>query len=269
MVMSTVELAIKTISLALMPLLLWRRVRLGGVCRPAELLVVVCAAPGVVDRLDWWVLCEADWNLDLGYGAHYWLWRSAAWSLCTAAMTALILARPRLSGAARSALLMLAVATSFPWLGDPECINTLPVHYFRSGYPEEVACVIAGAFKFMVPSVIGAAAIRDIVLRRSRARLMERVGLLLALCNLAVAPAVHLWGAFMLSSPPLYDPHLLIIYFGGPVVAGALGSIVVWMWARHWNRWVGPGLEGPDPSGSPRWTARGCDVPENDRPQNK
>ena len=239
-VLSAVERAIRMMSLALIPFALWRRARLGGVCRPAELLLVVCAAPGVVDRVDWWVLSDADWNLDDGYGVLFWLCRGAAWSLCMAAVFGLTVFRRSLSDTAQSALLMLAVATSFPWPLEPAFLNTLPVHYRRAGYAEEMACVIADTCRFLVPSVIGAAAIRDLILRRSRTRVMEWAGLILAVCNLAIAPPIHLWGAFMLSSPPLHDPRLHIIYFGGPVLAGILGSILVRVWATRWRRWIGP-----------------------------
>ena len=246
-VLGSVERVIRTTSLALIPLALWRRSRLGGVCRPAELLLVVCAAPGIVARVDAWLWSEADWNLtEVGYGIPYWLWRGAAWSLCIAAMLGLILARRRLSDAARSALLMLAVATSFPWLLDPESINTLPIHYSRAGYAEDTARVITCTVTFLVPSVILVAAIRDMILRQTRARVLEWVGLILAVCNLAVALPFHLWGAFMLSSPPLHDIHLHIIYFGGPVLAGTLGSILVWTYAPRCDRWLEPGREGPD-----------------------
>jgi hypothetical protein len=234
MALSSVERAVRTASLALVPLAAWRRVRIGGVCRPAELLLVVCAAPGVVARVDEWILTAADWNLDDGYGARYWLCHGAAWSLCAAAILGLIIARRRLSGAARSALLMLAVATSFAWIPEPEYINTLPAHYHRAGYAEDTACVIAGALKFFVPSVVGAAAIRDMMRRRSSAGVMGWVGLVLAVCNLAVAPPLHLWGAFLLSPPPVHDVHLHIIYFGGPILAGTLGATLVWMWGRLW-----------------------------------
>ena len=260
-VLGAVERAIRMMSLALIPFALWRRSRLGGVCRPAELLLVVCAAPGVVERVDWWVLAEADWNLDDGYGVPFWLCRAAAWSLCLAAVLGLTVFRRKLSDTVRSTLLMPAVATSSPWFLEPEFLNTLPVHYHRAGYGEEMACVIAGTVRFLVPSVIGAAAIRDLIVRRSGTRVIEWVGLILAVCSLAVAPPVHLWGAFMLSSPPLHDVRLHIIYFGGPVLAGILGSILVWVWgagtagldrdASAWGRFLG--LTAPVER-----TARGC-----------
>jgi hypothetical protein len=47
-VLACAERALRITSLALVPLAVWQRARLGGVCRPAELLLVVCAAPGVV-----------------------------------------------------------------------------------------------------------------------------------------------------------------------------------------------------------------------------
>jgi hypothetical protein len=246
-VLASVEKAIRTTSLALIPLALWRRARLGGVCRPAELLLVVCAAPGIVDRVDTWLWSEADWNLtEVGYGVAYWLWRGAAWSLCIAAMLGLTLARRKLPDAARSALLMLAVATSFPWLLDPESLNTLPSHYYRAGYAEDTARVITATVTFLVPAVILAAAIRDMILRQSRDCVLEWAGLILAICNVAVALPVHLWGAFLLSSPPWHDLRLHIIYFGGPVLAGTLGSILVWTYAPRCDRWLEPGREGPD-----------------------
>jgi hypothetical protein len=255
-VLGSVERAIRMTSLALIPPALWRRARLGGVCRPAELLLAVCAAPGVVVEVDQWVWSEADWNLDDGYGAAYWLCRAAVWSLCVAAMFGLTFARRRLSDGARSALLMLAVATSFAWLPDPEFLNTLPAYYSRAGFAEDTACVIAGAIKYLVPSVIGAAAIRDRILRRTRARTMEWVGLILAVCNLAVAPPFHLWGAFLVSSPPLRDLHLYIIYFGGPVLAATLGSILVWMWPLRCER-ARSDLVASVPSAPDRIGARG------------
>src|ERR1700730_7432226 len=46
------EEAVGKASLALIPLALWRRARLGGVCRPAELLLAVCAAWMILDQVD-------------------------------------------------------------------------------------------------------------------------------------------------------------------------------------------------------------------------
>jgi hypothetical protein len=239
-----VEAGITRTSLALIPLVLWRRARLGGVCRPAELPLAVCAAPAIVARFDMWLFDDAELNLSNGYGFSFWLSRGTAWSLCLVVLFGLGLPRRWLADPARSLLLMLAVAPAFAWLPEPWIFNTLPVHYSQAGHGEELVCVLSGLLTYFIPAVIGAAAIRDLARERSRAGVLEWLGLALAACVLAAVVPEGLWGAFGPAGigrpgPPLGDLHLHVIYFGGPVLAGALGAWFVQV--TEWRRTAAAG----------------------------
>jgi hypothetical protein len=252
------ERAMRITSLALVPLVLWQRVRMGGVCRPAELLLVVCAAPGVVFQGDTSLWHDVDWNLRKGYGIPCWMFRGAAWSLCAAAIVRLVLARRRLSDTARSALLMLAVGTSCALLLclDPKSVDTSwlrpydaeawsHVHTHSVTKIQRAAYIAIDTVRFLVPAVIGAAAIRDMSLRRSRARGLEWVGLLLAACSLALETPVHCLGEHSCTCLPFQVPSLYFVYFGGPVIAGVLSSILVWLCAPLLERWFRPKTVAP------------------------
>ena len=117
-----------------------------------------------------------------------------AWAICIAAIIGLTLAPETLG--------RRSVRHADAGCGDvvPLVPGTRVAQYY-SGRPRvsrriRRACgvVVAGTIKFLVPSVIGAAAFRDMILRPSRTRVMGRDGLVMAACNLTVAPPAHLWG---------------------------------------------------------------------------
>jgi hypothetical protein len=88
--------------------------------------------------------------------------------------------------------------------------------------------------------VIGAAAVRDISWRRSRARGLEWVGLLLAACCLAVETPVHCLGGQACAYLSFQDSSLYLAYFGGPVIAGIMSAILVWACVPILRRWFRP-----------------------------
>ena len=240
-----IEEAIEKSCLALVPLALWRRCRLGGVCGPAELLLVACAAPTVAEDLDWaiWAIqgkYEVDDRGD--HGDPFWWTRAVAGSACIAAVLGLFLGRDRIGDRARSALLMVVVAASFPWLLSPlDNIGAVAVEANQfEGWAEAAVIAACGAIKSLVPAILGWAAVLDLIRRRGRIGVLGWAGLILATVDLAVALPVNLWGYFMPSLPPLKDIQLHVEYFGGPIVAAILGPPIVLGLGPTWTRLFGP-----------------------------
>ena len=199
---SWVEEAIEKTSLALIPLALWRRARLGGVCRPAELLLAVCAFPYLVEDLDW-ALWHAEGRAEISFagdlGGPFWRTRGIALSIALATVFGLFLGRRNLSDPAKSALRMLAVASTFPWLLYPlRNIEYILVEANRLGDAGETAVAVAtGTLKFLLPATLGAAAVGDVIWRRSQVGAIGWAGLTLASGELIVSLPVNLWGTFM------------------------------------------------------------------------
>ena len=250
---SWVEEAIEKTSLALIPLALWRRARLGGVCRPAELLLAVCAFPYIVEDLNW-ALWHAEGKREIycagDFGESFWRVRGVALSIALAAALGLFLGRRSLGDPAKSALRMLAVASTFPWLLDPlRNIECVLVEANRLGdFGETAVAVASGTLEFLLPATLGAAAVGDVVRRRSQVGAIGWAGLTLASGELIVSLPVNLWGTFMPSIPPLGDFRLHVMYFGGPVVATVLGVVLVATLGPAWSRTFGPGLVKPGPT---------------------
>jgi len=251
-----VEEAIEKTCLALIPLMLWRRARLGGVCRPAELLLVACGTPPVVDDIDW-ALWRSESRFEIGLdgdlGPLFWGCHTAAWIVCLAATSALILRRRRLGDRARSALVTLAVAMSFAWLLMPmENLHAyLATRYALGPAGETALAVAARTAAFLVPGVLGAAAVRDAFRRPESMTVLGWAGLLLAACDLFVALPVNLWGRYMPAIPPLRDVQLHAMYFGGPLVAGILGGLLAPFIGTRWDRWFGTACPDPGTRGTP------------------
>ncbi len=251
-----VEEAIEKTCLALIPLMLWRRVRLGGVCRPAELLLVACGTYPLVDDINWalWHSDPSRLGVDFSgdLGALFWWCHTAAWIICLAATSALILRRRSLGDRTCSVLLTLIVATSFAWLLAPlENLDTyLAAHYTLGPAGETALGVATRTAAFLIPGVLGAAAVRDTFRRPQSMTVLGWAGLLLAACDLIVALPVNLWGRYMPAIPPLHDVQLHAMYFGGPLVAGIHGGLLApWIGAR-WDRWFSPAGPEPGPSGT-------------------
>jgi hypothetical protein len=235
--------------------MLWRRARLGGVCRPAELLLVACGTPPVVDDIDWALWrSESRLGIDLAgdLGPRFWWCHTAAWMVCLAATSALMLRRRRLGNRACSALLTLAVATSFAWLLVPmENLDVyLATRYALGPAGETALAVAARTAAFLVPGVLGAAAVRDAFGRPESMTVLGWAGLLLAACDLVVALPVNLWGLYMPAIPPLRDVQLHAMYFGGPLVAGILGGLLAPLIGARWDRWFNPACPDPGTSGA-------------------
>lgn len=165
------EEAIEKSYLVLIPLMLWRRARLGGVCRPAELLLVACGTPLVVDNIDWalWA-SESRFEIDSAgnLGGLFSQCHTATWIVCLAASLMLSLRRRSMGYVVCSALMTLAVATSFAWFLMPmENLNVYLATRCRLGPTGETALAVATrSAMFLVPSLLAGAAIRD-AFRRS------------------------------------------------------------------------------------------------------
>jgi hypothetical protein len=239
------EEAVGKASLALIPLALWRRARVGEVCRPAELLLAVCAAWMLLDQVDscpwvFWAWVDHDTWDDLG--RPYWLCHGAAGTLSLAAVLALILLRRKLDNSARSVLLMVAVAGSFPWFVQP--IDRITYQLIkRYGVEDKLAEVIilvaVGALKYLVPGVVGVAALRDVRRRRSETSLLEGVAVVLALINLSLSLTVWFYTYFMNGFPPLRAVRLYVIYFGPVLASGLIGGGIASAVGPRLCRWLG------------------------------
>ncbi|WP_422928267.1 hypothetical protein [Singulisphaera sp. PoT] len=251
-----VEEAIEKACLALIPLMLWRRVRLGGVCRPAELLLVACGTPLVVEDIDW-ALWHSESRMDIDtagdLGALFWRCHVVAWIACLAATSTLILLRRRLGDRACSALLTFALATSFAWLLMPmeNLANWVATRYELGSAGETAVSVAARTVAFLVPGVLGAAAVRDAFQRPESMTVLGWAGLLLAGCDLFVALPVNLWGRYMPAIPPLRDVQLHAMYFGGPLAASILGGLLAPFIGTRWDRWFGTTSPDPGTRGTP------------------
>jgi hypothetical protein len=251
-----IEEAIEKACLALIPLMLWRRVRLGGVCRPAELLLVACGTPLVVEDIDW-ALWHSESRLEINsagdLGPLFWRCHIVAWIVCLAAISTVILLRRRLGDRACSALLTLAVATSFAWLLMPmkNLDNYLTTRYELGSVGETALAVATRTAAFLALGVLGAAAVRDAFRRPQSITALGWAGLLLAACDLVVALPVNLWGLYMPAIPPLHDVQLHAMYFGGPLVAGILGGLLAPFIGTRWDRWFGTACPDPGTRGTP------------------
>lgn len=227
-----IEEAVGKTAFALIPLVLWRRARLGGICRPAELLLAVCAAWMLLDQVDRcpWVssarIEHETWD-ELGWP--FWLCHGAAGTLALLAMLALMMLRQKLDDARRSVLLIIAVAGSFPWFVEPidRMTNDMIDRYqIEDTHAALFIFVATRILQSLVPGIVGAAAIRDVFRRRFDIGLLEWVAVVLALINLSVSLTVWFYGYFMPGFPPPSNAWPYVIYFGPVLASGAIGWLI-------------------------------------------
>ncbi len=234
-----VEEAVGKLSLALIPLMMYRRARFGGLCRPGELLLVVCASRVIagevyrVSHLE--IRPDGIWADDL-----YWATLKLAGVACLAALGALIVFGRELSDIAVCSLLVIAVAGSHPW-------PTIPLWRLHNaaigdgGIPVSQAADYAFfigffALESLVPAAIGAAAVWDAITRRARAGVMAGIGLGLAAVNLVITLAVDLPSNFT-AAWPRWNDHILYVLLAGPAAAAILGCSVYYLIRPRLARW--------------------------------
>jgi hypothetical protein len=167
----------------------------------------------------------------------YWASLKLAGGACIAAIVALIFFRERLSDGARSSLLVVAVAGSYPWPIWPleSLHNHLIVSYGIQDASAADYAVFVGfyAVENLVPAAIGAAALSDVIRGRLRAGTMAGIGLALAAVNLVVCLALYLPEHFT-SMPPL-------VLIAAPASAGLFGCVVLQVSRACWRRWCASG----------------------------
>ena len=225
------EEAVGKASLALIPVMLYRRARFGGICRPGELLLVVCASRVIADLVN--RLSDLELSVDgILANEFYWASLNLAGVACVSAVAALIVFGQKLSDFVVSSLLVIAVAGLYPWLTFPLWrLNNLAIG--DDGIPvsqavEYVYFVGFFALESLVPATIGAAAIWDAITRRARAGLMAGIGLALAAVNLVITLAVDLPSNFT-SAWPRWNDHLLYVLLAAPAAAAILGCSVFYL----------------------------------------
>jgi hypothetical protein len=234
------EEAVGKACLALIPLMLYRRARAGGMCRPGELLLVVCASRVIADLVD------RVSNLEIsveGIVADdlYWASLTLAAVACVSATLALIVLGRELSDFVVSCLLVVAVAGSYPWPTYPLWrLNNLAIG--GGGVPVSQAAEYAFfvgffALESLVPATIGAAAVWDAVTRRFHMGLMAAIGLGLAAVNLVINLAVDLPSNFT-SAWPRWNNHLLYVLLAAPAAAALLGCSVFYLIRPRIARWI-------------------------------
>jgi hypothetical protein len=234
------EEAVGKASLALIPLMLYRRARLGGLCRPGELLLAVCASCTLAEQIGRASgLGRASSGIIEASGV-YWASLTAAGAACAAAIVGLVFLREKRSGGALSSLLVVAVAGSYPWPSEP--LESLKFHLIDSpGIQGSVAvdyALFVGFFALenLVPAVIGAAALSDAIRGRFRTGAMASIGLAMAAVMLVVSLSLYLPGYYTSAFPP-WNNHLLYVLIAAPASAGLLGCVLLQVMRPRWRRW--------------------------------
>ncbi len=233
------EEAVGKASLALIPLMLYRRARFGGICRPGELLLVVCASRVIADLVS--RVSDLELSVD-GILADevYWATLKLAGVACVSAAAALIIFGQKLSDFVVSSLLVIAVAGSYPWATYPLWrLNNLAIG--DGGIPVPQAADYAFfvgffALESLVPAAIGAAAVYDAIKHRFHTGLMAGIGLGLAAVNLVITLAVDLPSNFT-AAWPRWNDHLLYVLLAGPAAAALLGCSVLYLIRPRLARW--------------------------------
>jgi hypothetical protein len=233
-----VEEAVGKASLALIPLMLFRHARLGGLCRPGELLLAVCASCALAEQVDrasglgtTGSVIEAE--------EFYWSSLNLAGGACVAAIVGLIFFREKLSDGARSSLLVLAVAGLYPW--PRELLDSLQFRLVEDfGLQDSLAWdygLFIGSFalKNLVPAAIGAAALSDAIRGRFRIGAMAGIGLAMASVHLVVSLALYLPGYYTNAFPP-WNNHLFYVLIAAPASAGLLGWLLLQAGRPRWRR---------------------------------
>jgi hypothetical protein len=229
-------------SLALIPLMLYRHARLDGSCRPGELLLAVCAACVVADEVD---RASGVGTTASGIEASefYWSTLRLAGGACAAAIVSLIFFREKHSDGARSSLMVIAVAGSYPWPSWP--LNSLQIHLTqRLSIQDDSAgdyLLFIGFFALgnLVPAVIGVAALSDAIGARFRIGVMAGIGSAMASVNLVVCLALYLPGYYTNAFPP-WNSHLFYVLIAAPASAGLLGGLLLRLTRPCWRRLFDP-----------------------------
>jgi hypothetical protein len=230
-------------SLALIPLMLYRRARLGGLCRPGELLLAVCASYALAEQVDRASGFERHSSVIEASGV-YWASLTAAGAACAAAIGGLVFLREKLSDSAVSSLLVVAVAGSYPWPKEP--MESLHFHLIDSfGVADRLVAdyaLFVGFFALenLVPAVIGVAALSDAIRCRFRTGAMAGIGLAMAAVHSAVSLASWLPGYFTSVFPPWND-HLDYVLLAAPASSGLLGWVLFQVMRPRWSRWFASG----------------------------
>ena len=243
------EEVLQKVCVALLPLVLWWRARAGGVIGPFELIVAACIAPMVVERLDGWVSLgpELDFHPSEGLiwerpSCTYWCVRAAAWTVLLISIAGAMWARRTRT---RRALLDAPgrgrPLTSFDWISGPmedqgwRLIDSLDI-----GEKSELALWIAGrVVVFLVPAVIGAAAVSQLVRERGFIGGMGWLALALGCAALMLRLplyCVEMDGAVDLPGWSVAERWSLFLL--GPIIAAALGLIIAVIFGAPWHRWA-------------------------------
>ena len=223
------EEAVGKASFALIPLMLYRRARLGGLCRPGELLLPVCAACMLAGQVESATGLGMNNNGAIEVESGYWIILTTLGTAVVAAILGLIYLGGRLSDGIKSSLLVLAVAGSYPWPN--ELLESLKFRVFDVSWVGESLIVDYASFiaffamENLVPAVIGVAAVSDAFRGRLRDNTMAGIGLAMATVNLVVCLALYLPGYYTSAFPP-WNNHLLYVLLAAPVATGLLASFL-------------------------------------------
>jgi hypothetical protein len=234
-----VEEAVGKASLALIPLMLYRRARLGGLCRPGELLLPICAACIMCDHVGRVTGLGRD-NGVIEVENGYWVILTTLGMAVMAALLGAIYLADRLSDGIRSSLLVLAVAGSYPW--PSEIMESLKFRLLDGSgggdlpYVDYSFFVAFYAVEHVIPAVIGIAALSDAIRGRLRDDAMSIIGLTIASTNLVVCLALYLPSYYTSAFPP-WNNHLFYVLLAAPVASGLLGTCLFLALVPRWRRW--------------------------------
>lgn len=235
------EEAIGKTSFALIPLMLYRRARLGGICRPGELFLVVCAACVLCDMVEriYLVGRTSDDAIVEAEGG-YWVVLVVVGTAVVVAIFSSIFLGGRLSDRSRSLLLVMVVAGSYPW---PKAIlNGIKLRLLYGlgvgddsiwDYSSFVAFFAVGN---VIPAIIGVAALSDTIGGRLRGEAMSVIGLVLGVVDLVVCLSLYLPGYYTSAFPP-WDDRLFYVLLAAPAAAGLLGTCIFLALADRWRDW--------------------------------
>ncbi len=203
--------------LALLPVILLRRARFGGLIRPAEFLTVCCGLPALTWGAELLLMStfvrspdgvdprgpgliglqrRAYWQWQNGY---HWTWEYGLLIAAFTAITALLLGRRRLPGSLRSALLMtvwLGIYETAPWLLRRSVLFVV-TPYFTGGSLSGMNGLIIGLLTrslprfilFSIPFLVTLEALQNH--KRSR-NWVESTGLIFAVLIFLVAETIFL-----------------------------------------------------------------------------
>jgi hypothetical protein len=239
-ILSFLAEAIGKTSLALIPLMLFRRARLGGLCRPGELLIVVCACRVIGSQIDNLAELEISPN-GIEANDFYWASLRIAGAAFAAAVMILVAFRRKLSDFAVSSLLVVAVAGSYPWTVYPLWrLHNLVIEHFEihdRSLADYTLFAEFFALETLVPAVLGAAALADAVRGRYRHEFMAMLGLALASLDLIFTLVVDLPFNFT-NAWPSWNHHLLYVLLAAPALAGLLGMSICYLFRNRVTHWL-------------------------------